>query len=88
MRTIQEIFNAVLDGDDEYSQRKLMCWALQQAECSGIITEEECRFATEQIGEYLEDWIMLNHALHYSQSKVTPLEVYRDWANRPTLTHR
>lgn len=87
MRTIQEIFNVVLDRDDYYSRRKLMCWALQQAECLGIITEEECRFADEQIKEYLENWLLLRHALHYLQTKITPLEVYRDWANRPTLKH-
>lgn len=87
MRTIQEIFDAVLEYDDYYSSRKLMCWTLQYAERFGIITEEECWFATEQIKEYLQDWVVLIQALNYLQTKVTPLEVYRDWANRPTLKH-
>ena len=87
MRTIQEIFNAAIDCDDYYSRRKLMCWALQHAADLGVITEDECEFATEQVKGYLQDWVVLHHALDYSQSKVTPLEVYRDWANRPTLKH-
>lgn len=87
MRTIQEIFNAVLDYDNYYSRRKLMCWTLQHAEGLGVITEEESRFAAEQIKEYLKYWVVLIQALHYLKTEITPLEVYRDWANRPTLKH-
>ena len=87
MRTIQEIFNTVLDYDNYYSRRKLMCWTLQRAEDKGVITEEESRFATEQIKEYLKDWIVLVQALGYLKSTIQPIEVYRDWANRPTLKH-
>lgn len=72
MRTIQEIFNAAIDCDDYYSRRKLMCWTLQHAEDLGAITIQEARFATEQVKEYLQDWVVLTLALDYSQSKVTP----------------
>lgn len=87
MRTLQEIFNAVLDYDNYYSRRKLMCWALEHAEGLEVITEEESRFAAEQIKGYLRDWVLLSHALDCSQTEITPLGVYRDWANRPTLKH-
>ena len=87
MRTIQEIFDVVLDCDDYYRKTKFMCWALQHAESKGVITEEECCFAIAEIESYLKGWIILRHALSYLKSTVPPIEIYRDWANRPTLKH-
>lgn len=87
MRTIQEIFNAVLDYDEYCYEKKLMCWAIQHAEDKDVITEEESCFAIAEIESYLEDWVTLGLALRYIKSTIPPIEVYRDWANRPTLKH-
>lgn len=87
MRTLQEIFNTVLDYDDYYSEKKLMCWALQHAESKGVITEEEYCFAIAEIESYLKGWIVLAQALRRLKSTIPPIEIYRDWANRPTLKH-
>lgn len=86
MRTIQEIFDAVIDFG-HYAEQGLMCWALQDAGSHGLISEDEEEFATAEIENYLSGYITLSQAIKCEGLTMEPITILKDWENRPTLKH-
>lgn len=90
---IQEIFNRVIDqGYYNISfAHSAMCNALCQAWDEDEISEEEYQLACEQIEEYL---LTIDCAYLFTALKRAGLPsdieartaIYRDWANRPSLS--
>lgn len=94
MRTVQEVFNDVIDEGfyfDESTYGKSarhMCGALYYAWYNGHITEAEYQRADAEIREYLQDHAFLRYALEVTglpHEYEDRLAIYRNWANRPKL---
>lgn len=95
-RTIQEIFNAVIDEgfySNEFIESKSsrwMCEAIHYAYVAELLTMEERRLALEEIKEYIQGYTFLGSALSISNLPYKyedRLAIYRNWANRPQLTY-
>lgn len=96
MRNIQEIFDVVIDRGF-YSNVPIynwaswyMCEAVYFAQVTGHITGAERRMAVDAINEYLQAYVFLRAALSCSDLPCgyeDRLAIYKDWANRPQLTH-
>ena len=94
MRTIQEIFDAVIDGGyyaNEFTPEEVsghMCVALTYANAADRITEAERHLALDEIQEYLQGAIFLSTVLSIRDlpyEHEDRLAIYRDWVNRPQL---
>ena len=96
MRTIQQIFNTVID-QGFYSSTSFMCTALFEARSLYAITASELQKANRAIHNYMRKMnkdIDCNHvSLKYVLSQrglpcsdKDRLEIYRDWKNRPAGT--
>ena len=99
MRSIQEIFDVVLDtgaydpSGEEYEHcSRYMCFALEVThELFNVITEEECKVATEAATNYVAllgngGTRVLSTALAYRDLPHSPddlINIYKDWNNRP-----
>ncbi len=90
---IQEIFNRVIDQGyySTLTSNSVMCHSLYLARGEGVISTDEYLFAREQIDEYLRPTYCtyLFRALEEAGLPSTieaRTAIYRDWANRPTLT--
>lgn len=94
MRTIQEIFDAVITAGyygpriHNISNTPYMCHALVWAVEDGSITEAEKTWALEQIHEYLHGFATLFGAL--IANKLPNFEsdrwyIYQHWSTRPRL---
>lgn len=93
MRTIQEIFNAVIDNGyyEDSEVKQFMCISLNAACKAGVITYEECYEATDLINDYIGEWFFLEFALFNNGLPYdfeSRLAIYRDWASRPVLGSR
>lgn len=86
-------------SSEGYKRDYYMCHALTRAFCAGIITAEEKDKAYKEIANYL--WQVREIAGYapatmYAAMTICNLDcepidllrLYRDWANRPALTHR
>ena len=88
---VQEIFNRVIDNGYYTSHiHSAMCNSLHDAWSWDVISDAECRFAMEQIDDYLipTDCAYLQKALEKAGLPNTieaRTAIYRDWANRPNL---
>lgn len=87
-RTVQEIFNAVIDSGCYSETRRFMCPALCAARASGVITPKEHKLASEEIKTYLGDIPCLILVLggyltpvNFSATKA----VYQNWDNKPVI---
>lgn len=92
-RTLQEIFNVVIDKGyyKEFGVRgsSFMCNALFGAYCADVITRKEHDKALDAIGNYIDKYtsditlksalINLNRPYNFSDR----LAIYRNWKNRP-----
>lgn len=95
MRTIQEIFNLVIDNgfyEIESKGYAYMCHSLYSAYKNGCIGMDEVVLATDAIESYMQgsEVIALVTALDSGLGKETStfrdcLLVYKDWENRPEL---
>ena len=94
MRTIQQIFNTVIDREF-YDYTSFMCIALTVAERQRVITESELQKADKAIHNYMKklskgvdynktslEEVLSQKGLPYSYTD--RLMIYRDWKNRPT----
>lgn len=91
---IQEIFNRVIDQEyyDTSHNYSAMCHSLYRAWYKEVISYDEYRFAKEQIRKYLYP---VNRAYLGDALKKAGLPntieartaIYRDWANRPSLSN-
>ena len=85
-RSVQEIFDAVIDGGFYTEHCDCMCFSLEGALRAGVISKEEGRIADREISEYLDPYPLLKSKLHWHglPSKFSDrLAIYRDWKNRP-----
>lgn len=94
MRTIQEIFDTVIDHGHYHSR---MCIALIRAKLEGTITQEEKRVCDVAINGYLAELCQTCAASPYVEaflkdalklaglpsSEEYRLKIYRNWAARP-----
>lgn len=95
---VQAVFDKVIAAGYYGTPRKgaahiistYMCISLEHARNNGVISWVECRLAKIAISEYLtEQFSALSTALafnNHSPDFVTRYGIYKDWANRPTLT--
>lgn len=103
MRSIQDIFNAVIEAglySHDTNQTVMvngrwftvdncMCFSVASAINAKLISEDEGRLAYKEIDGYigcysfLRSALMVNTLPHDFHSR---LAIYRDWANRPTLS--
>ena len=97
MKPVQEIFNIVINHGHFKSHFEIartspyMCISLDIAALHGVITKPEAHMATSAINEYLEPtgWGSLEATLQQSDlpnNFERRLRLYRNWADRPTLT--
>lgn len=98
MRTIQEIFNVVIEAG-LYGKGTFMCFSLGRAEDAGLITSLESSTAIQVISDYLNTGVGSNTLISSLASsgnlnkeeigkgytKVDLTRIYKDWANRPSL---
>lgn len=87
-RSVQEIFDAVIDGGFYTEREDYMCFSLKGAYSEGVISKKEMRIAGRSIKSYLGrryslEAVLLEHGLPRKFSD--RLALYRDWANRPSL---
>lgn len=87
-RTVQEIFDAVINSGCYSETRRFMCPALGAARAHGVITLEEYRLAIKEVKTYLDGIPCLILALGDSRTPVsfnTTKAVYKNWADRPVI---
>lgn len=87
-RSVQEIFDAVIDGGFYTEREDLMCFSLGGACFEGVISKKEREIAAGSIQSYLRPYYSLESKLScYDLPNKFPnrLAIYRDWANRPRL---
>lgn len=87
-RSVQEIFDAVIDGGFYTERVYYMCFSLQGAYSEGVISKKEMCIAGRSIKSYLGrryslESLLLEHGLPRKFSD--RLSIYRNWANRPRL---
>ena len=90
-RSVQEIFDAVIDGGFYTEYTDWMCLSLSDAHLEGVISKKEREIARREIGEYLGSFGTLESKLyHYNLPYEFPdrLAIYRNWKNRPTFKGR
>ena len=99
MRTIQEIFNVVIEAG-LYGKGNFMCFSLEEAVNTGLISASEFCATKCEIDAYLHTGVGSNTLISSLASsgnlnkeeigkgytKVDLTRIYKDWANRPSLT--
>ena len=90
-RTTQEILNAVIASGHyrKESPAPEMCLSLFNAWEHGVITYKEYKQAVIEIQGYILGFAFLSTALAVNglhAGRPSRLAIYKDWANRPTLT--
>lgn len=84
MRTIQEIFDLTISSN-HYVHHSLMCYSLLFAKYEGILSDREATLATRQVRSYIRPHVRMDDFIKHHKFKVTPMDIYKDWANRPML---
>jgi len=87
-RSVQEIFDAVIDAGFYTEHEDWMCRSLELARLCGVISKEEKKIARREIGAYLGSFTILESKLYfYNLPYKFPdrLAIYRNWASRPSL---
>jgi len=87
-RSVQEIFDAVIDSGFYTERRNWMCHSLCDARFVGVISKKEERIARRAIREYLGEYTLLEGMLYDHNLPCgfsDRLAIYRDWASRPSL---
>lgn len=87
-RTVQEIFDAVIDSGCYSETCKFMCPALSRARNFNVITTKEYNLAVKEIREYLGDIPCLVLVLGGYEIPVdfnTTKAVYENWNDRPAI---
>ena len=108
MRTIQEIFNVVIEAG-LYGKGDFMCFSLGRAEDAGLISPLESSMTIRVIDHYLSTGVGSNtlitgvgsntlisslissgnltkEEIGKSYTEVDLTRIFKDWANRPSLT--
>lgn len=87
-RSVQEIFDAVIDAGFYTERTEWMCFSLRGAHSKGVISAKEMEIAECEIGEYLGGYALLESKLYDgSLPNQFPdrLAIYRNWSSRPSL---
>lgn len=82
MRTIQEIFDLTI-ASNHYVYHSFMCYSLNFARDFGIITAQEAALTARQIQAYIHPHPRMDDFIKHHKFKITPMDIYKDWANRP-----
>lgn len=93
MRTIQEIFNAVIENVYYADQDmcRFMCNSLYSASFDNIITESEEDFAVEAIKSLIGNDTLADYISHCDFEKEVfhqTLQIYQNWGKRYELVER
>lgn len=87
-RSVQEIFDAVIDAGFYTERTEWMCSSLRAAYFNGVISVKEMEIAGCAIYEYLGGYVFLETKLyHHDLPYEFPdrLAIYRNWSNRPSF---
>lgn len=87
-RSVQEIFDAVIDGGFYTEYANWMCHSLESARFHGVISKKEEKIAKREIRAYLGGYTFLETKLfHLGLPFKLPdrLAIYRNWSSRPSL---
>ena len=87
-RSVQEIFDAVIDTGFYTEYENWMCYSLESARSYGVISKKEEKIARREIRAYLGEYTLLETKLFHLglPCKLSDrLALYRNWANRPSL---
>ena len=87
-RSVQEIFDAVIDAGFYTERTEWMCFSLRGAYFNGVISVKEMEIAECEIDEYLGGYALLETKLGCSALPCEfpdRLAIYRNWASRPNL---
>lgn len=89
MKTVQEIFDLVINARYYNETEDLMCLSIAYAKNRELITEGECQSALNEIDNYLGNVVSLRFFLlchGEDPSFERRLAIYKDWENRPKLS--
>ena len=87
-RSVQEIFDAVIDAGFYTVYTDFMCFSLRRACSKGVISVKEMEIAWCAIDEYLGGYAFLESKLYYYNLPYEfydRLAIYRNWSNRPSF---
>src|SRR5690554_3155291 len=87
-RSVQEIFDAVIDAGFYTERTEWMCFSLRGAYSNGVISVKEMEIAECEIDEYLGGYSLLETKLYHNDLPCEfpdRLAIYRNWSNRPSL---
>ena len=88
---LQEIFNLMIETGlydprpKKDSSKRFMCNAINTSIELGVLSDEEASMAVRAIDDYLGIYGTMKQALLNNHSDKQPMDIYRDWANRPKL---
>ena len=88
MKTVQEIFNGIIEDDLYQSQGYFMCVSLHFAWEKGLITDEEHGQCLEEIHDFIKPYITLHNIFKPQNPKLTKevrLEIYKNWERRQEI---
>lgn len=88
MKTVQEIFNGIIEDDLYQSQGYFMCISLHFAWKHGLITDEEHDQCSDEIYDFIEPCVTLHGMFELRDPKLTEevrLEIYKNWERRQEI---
>lgn len=88
MKTVQEIFNGIIEDDLYQSQGYFMCVSLHFAWEKGLITDEEHDQCLEEIYDFIWPRATLHGIfglLDHRLTKEVRLEIYKNWERRQEI---
>lgn len=91
MKTVQEIFNGIIEDDLYQSQGYFMCVSVDFAWDRGLITDEEHDLCRDALYDFLECYPTLHGKfikygfLGAELTKEVRLEIYKNWERRQEI---
>lgn len=88
MKTVQEIFNGIIEDDLYQSQGYFMCDSLHFAWKHGLITDEERDQCLDEICDFIGPWATLQGMFELRDHRLTKevrLEIYKNWERRQEI---
>ncbi len=88
MKTVQEIFNGIIEDDLYQSQGYFMCISLDYAWNHGLITDQEHDQCLEEIYDFIGPCATLHGMFELRDHRLTKevrLEIYKNWERRQEI---
>ena len=88
MKTVQEIFNGIIEDNLYQSQGYFMCVSLHFAWEKGLITDEEHDQSLEEIYDFIGPRATLHGMFGLRDHRLTEevrLEIYKNWERRQEI---